>query len=401
MKNIKRFIILMLVFAVVSALLVSCGETENAVATYGENNYIYAEDSDFSDFYHLYTYYHKIESTDDKMSSAEYNTILRDAVKTTVEMRLLEDEISRRGYSVDMEKVEEAANIDKNVFEKAYPGGFSAFCEHWGVSADVFVTLNKFEALCEVAKESFFTTEKVTEAEAEVYYEKNEDDFVRKPHYEIKELYLQVMDGVEKESVFNDAKVYIGMVNTGRSWENVFNTAIIKYNLENGMNFSHYLSGTKIIEKDILKNVDSITLLKNTINEEFESQYGCSYDKLFPGGFDAYIEDNGIEVGSVTYKRCLEAHINYCSKMYQVELNYAIMEKWETGKCYEFPVYHSGFESYVIIYFSSSEDEEGKISFEEAKEDIIAIIDAERKEEAFNNFISEKIGEAKVKINND
>jgi tRNA (adenine22-N1)-methyltransferase len=235
MKNIKRFIILMLVFAVVSALLVSCGETEKAVATYGENNHIYAEDSDFSDFYHLYTYYHKIESTDDKMSSAEYNTILRDAVKTTVEMRLLEDEISRRGYSVDMEKVEEAANIDKNVFEKAYPGGFSAFCEHWGVSADVFVTLNKFEALCEVAKESFFTTEKVTEAEAEVYYEKNEDDFVRKPHYEIKELYLQVMDGVEKESVFNDAKVYIGMVNTGRSWENVFNTAIIKYNLENSV----------------------------------------------------------------------------------------------------------------------------------------------------------------------
>ena len=117
----------MLVFAVVSALLVSCGETENAVATYGENNHIYAEDSDFSDFYHLYTYYHKIESTGDKMGSAEYNTILRDAVKTTVEMRLLEDEISRRGYSVDMEKVEEAANSDKNVFEKAYPGGFSAF----------------------------------------------------------------------------------------------------------------------------------------------------------------------------------------------------------------------------------------------------------------------------------
>ena len=398
MKNIKKFIVLMLVFAVVSALLVSCGETEKAVAIYGENSYIYAEDNDFSDFYHLYTYYHKIESANDKMSSAEYDTILRDAVKTTVEMRLLEDETARRGYYVDMEKVEEEANNDKAVFESVYPGGFSVFCEHWGVSGDIFITLNKYEALCEIAKENFFTTETVTDEEALTYYEKNNDVFVKKPHYEVKEMYLQVTEGVNKETVFNDAKVYIGMLNAGRSWESVFNTFKIKYNIENGMDFSHYLSGSEFIEKDSVGNVTSMTLIKKSIDEEFEKKYGYSFDEMFSGGFDAYVESNGMETDSSTYKRVLEAYTTYCSSIYQAERNYAITEKWETGKCYEFPIYHGGFESYVVLYFASSEEEEGEISFEDAKEEIIFIIESERKEEAFGNFISEKMDEAKVQI---
>ena len=84
--------------------------------------------------------------------------------------------------------------------------------------------------------------------------------------------------------------------------------------------------------------------------------------------------------------------------MYVAEVSYAVTQKWKTGKCYEFPVYHGGFESYVVIYFSSSEDEEGELSFEEAKADITAQIDNERKEIKFEDFISEKMDEAKVQI---
>lgn len=399
MKNIKKFIVLILAFAVCAAMLASCGgKKDDAVARFGGDSYIYAEDSDFSDIYNLITYYHKLESAGDEISAVEYNIILRDAVKFTVEMRLLEDEAARRGYSVDMGKVEAAANEDEAFFEATYPGGFAAFCADWKLSEDVFVISNKYYALRETAKQNFFTTPDVTEEEAFAYYEENKEDFIKKPHFEIKELFLHVADGTSREAVCNDANVYIAMLNAGKTWESVLDTAEMKYNLGNGMYFSHYLTGTEIIEKNEIENVESISLLKSRIDQEFKNKYGVNYREMFPNGFEEYIKTNGITKDSATYKRVFEAHINYCRELYNAEVSYAVTQKWETGKCYEFPVYHGGFESYVVIYFSSSEDEEGELSFEEAKADITAQIDNERKEIKFEDFISEKMDEAKVQI---
>ncbi|MBQ8403440.1 MAG: hypothetical protein IJX55_03320 [Clostridia bacterium] len=399
MKNIKKFIVLMLVFAVCTVMFASCGnKKDEAVASFGGDSYIYADDKDFSDFYNLFTYYYKIESVEEEMSTLEYNIILRNSVQATVEMRLLEDESARRGYFIDMEEVEAEAYEDQKVFENAYPGGFATFCEHWGLSEDVFLTVNKYEALQELAKENFFTTQTVKEEEALAYYEKNKDDFIKKPHYEIKELFLQVTKDTNKEAVYNDAKVYIGMLNSGRSWESVLNTAKIKYNLENGMIFSHYLTGSEIIEKNNLETIGSTNNLMNEVFKNFEEKYGITYSEMFPDGFDAYIEKNEIEEGSFTYKKVLEAHMTYCSEVYNVEMNYAVTEKWETGKCYSFPIYHGGFESYVVLYFSSVEDEEGEVSFEQAKEDIIELILEERREKAFEDFISRRMDEANLQI---
>lgn len=399
MKNIKKIIVLILVFAVCAVMLASCGnKKDEAVASFGGDSYIYADDKDFSDFYNLFTYYYKIESVEEEMSTLEYNIILRNSVQATVEMRLLEDESARRGYFIDMEEVEAEAYDDEMVFENAYPGGFATFCEHWGLSEDVFVTLNKYEALRELAKENFFTTQNVKEEEALAYYEKNKDDFIKEPHYEIKELFLQITKDTNKEAVCNDAKVYIGMLDSGRSWENVLNTAKIKYNLENGMIFSHYLTGSEFIEKNELETIGSVNNRMNEISQKFKEEYGISYGEMFPDGFDAYIEKNEIDVDSITYKRILEAHMTYCSEVYNVEMNYAVTEKWETGKCYGFPIYHGGFESYVVLYFSSVEDEEGEVSFEEAKEGIIELILEERREKAFEDFVSREMDEANVQI---
>ncbi len=399
MKNIKKFIALMLVFAVCAIMLASCGnKKDKAIASFGGDSYIYEEDKDFSDFYHLFTYYYKVESVEAEMSASEYNIILRDAVKTTVEMRLLEDEAARRGYYIDSAKVEAEAYEDEQVFEDAYPGGFDTFCAHWGVSEDVFLTLNKYEALRELAKENFFTTGKVKEEEARAYYEKNKDEFIKKPHYEIKELFLQVTPNTTKEAVYNDARVYIGMLNSGRSWDSVLGTAKIKYNRENGMIFSHYLTGSEIIEKTCVAKNGSTHNAIIDASERFEEKYGISYDEMFPDGFDAYIEKNEIEVGSVTYKKVFEAHMTYCSEVYNIERNYAVTEKWETGKCYSFPIYHGGFESYVVLYFSSVEEEEGEISYEDAEDTIIELIVKESKEKAFEDFISRKMNEANVQI---
>ncbi len=398
MKNIKKFIALMLVFAVCTLIFASCGNhKEKAIASFGDS-YIYEDDKDFSDFYHLFTYQYKIDSYETEISDFEHNIILREAVNTTVEMRLLEDETARRGYYVDMAKVEEEALEDKEILDKAYEGGFAAFCAQWGVSEDAFITYNKYEALQELAKENFFIMKNVKDEEALEYYEEHKDEFIKEPHYEIKELFLQVTEDTNKLAVCNDAIVYITMLNLGKSWDYVLEYSQKKYNLKNGMIFSHYLSGTEIIEKVDVVKYGSVNNEMNEIAENFKKKYGYYYEDMFPEGFEEHIKKNNIEVGSVTYKRLFEAHMTYCSEVYSFKRNYAIMEKWQTGNAYYLPIYHGGFESYVVVYFDYIENEEGTVSFEDAKEEIIERITEERKEKNFEDFISRKVNEVDVQI---
>ncbi len=399
MKNIKKFIVLMLVFAVCATMLASCGDANNkAVATVNGKGYVYENDEDFSNFYHLYTYYYKSEYTKSETDVSIDNLILREAVNSTLELRILQDEAERRGYSVDMAKIEAGANEDKQVLEEYYSGGFDAFCRDWDMSQNVFVTLNTYEEFRELAKEKFFTTQKVKEEEALAYYEKNKDDFIKKPHYEVNELFLQISEENGKKTVYKDALIYIGILNAGRGWDFVLETSQKKYNLENGMIFSHYLTGLEIIEKDeIDENIDRDAKI-NELAEKFKEQNGCYYEEMFPEGFDEYIEDNEIPVGSDAYRRLFEIHMTYSSDVYNVEREAAIATSWKTGKSYNMPIYHGGFGCYVVLHFSDVEYEEGEVSFEDAKDEIIELIMEDRKEVTYGDFISRKMAEFDIQI---
>ncbi len=399
MKNIKKIIVLMLVFAVCATMLASCGNVNNkVVATVDGKGYVYEDDEDFSDFYHLYTYYYKVEYTESGKDVSIDNLILREAVNSTLELRMLEDEAERRGYSVDMAKVEAGANEDKQVLEEYYTGGFDAFCTQWNMSQNVFITLNTYEELQELAKEKFFTTKKVKDEEALAYYEKNINDFIKKPHYEVKELFLQITDNTNKVTVYKDALIYIGILNAGRGWDFVLNTSQKKYNLENGMIFSHYLTGEEIInESEVVKNGsrdDQIQAAADSFNEK----HGYYYEDMFPEGFEEYVVENEIAEGSEQYRRLFEIHMTYCSEIYKIERDYAISEKWKTGKSYSIPIYHGGFQSYIVLYFADVEDEEGEVSFEDAKDEIIELMMEDRKERTYGYFMSRKMAEIDVQI---
>lgn len=397
----KKIIAFIMMLSVCITMFVSCdSKRDDAIASF-KGNYIYADDSDYKDFYNLNIYYYTVESGETEMNVYEQNTIMREAIEYTVTMRLLEDEISRRGYSIDMEAVERKAREDKEIFEKVYTGGFETFCKHWDLSEDVFLTVNKFEAMRETAKEFFITYDTVTDEEARIFYEDNERQFFKNPHYDINKIFLQVLDpsnGANKESVFKDAQIYIEMLNSGKSWESVTETASLKYNLEHGMVFSHYLTGTESISKSDFVYVNDLDESVKELDGKFKDANGILFSELFPEGFETYAALKELKKNTIEYNKEWQRYVNYCSERYLLEFRYAITEFWETGKTYAVPIYHGVYDSYVILTFTYAEDDMGFITFEKAKADIIAEMENERKTVALEDYISKMLNEANVQI---
>jgi uncharacterized small protein (DUF1192 family) len=73
-------------------------------------------------------------------------------VKQTVTVRVLEGILAEHKITIDMENVEAEAESDKTTFDTYYEGGFEKFRADWGVSEDVFILYNKYEALKENAE---------------------------------------------------------------------------------------------------------------------------------------------------------------------------------------------------------------------------------------------------------
>ena len=398
----KRIIASLLVMSVLLIMLVSCdGGRETGMVASFSGGYIYADDKDYADFYNLNKYYYSLESGKERMSSYDHNMIMSKAVRSTVTLRLLEDEIAHRGISLDMPQIESAARNDAEIYDNAYKGGFEAFCNDWNLSEDVFVTVNKLEAMKKIAQESFVKTDEVTEADAKKYFTENQDEFISTPHYKVNTIFLQLLDPSKTANrilVYADALVFIEMLNSGKSWSSVAQTAALKYNLENGMTFSHYLTGSTEISKSDFIHVDEVKGALNELAEKFKEDNGISFEEKFPDGFEKYAEENELVKNTKEYNQAWEIYMNYCSERYMLEYRYAISTAWRTGKTYSKPIYHGGYDSYVILTFADVENDEVEISFDRAKAGIIRKLTAERKEKAFENYISEKIDRARVQI---
>ena len=401
MKNMKRIIAICLLLALSAVMLASCGgKKSQAVATYGGDKYVYEDDTDFFDFYKLNMYHHTLETGETNISNSEYNTILSDAVKSTIMLRVLEEEIAKRGLSVDMDAVNKKAEEDEAIYDKLYEGGFEKFLSDWGLSEDVFVIYNKYEALKEIAKE-YLEIEDVTDAEAQKYYDDNPAKYFKSPHFDVNTLYLQVVkpdDADERKEVYNDAMLYIEMLNSGRSWDDVRETVSLKYNSEHGMIFTEYLSGMQCIAKEYFAYVEDLEAAVKALDDAFFEKNKISFEEMFPDGFDAYAAENKLVKETKAYNEALEIYMNYASERYLAEFRYAITTKWETGKTYSTPIYHASYDSYVVLTFTRIEDMAGEVTFEEAKEEIYGILEAQKKEKAMDNYLSRKMEELKVQI---
>jgi hypothetical protein len=400
MRKFKKIIAVLLALALASIMLASCGEENHAVAVYDGDNYIYEDDADFSDFYNLNRYFHSYEKGNEAKSKSEHNTILSTAVKQTVMVRILESEMRMRGSGIDMEKVMAEAALDEAAFDESYRGGFEKFCEDWDLSENVFVLFNKYEAIKEKEKETITVT--VTEAEVEKYYNQNTDKYFKVPHYDVNTLFIQVTKPSDEDNMneaYNDALVYMQMLNSGRTWENVKTTAAKKYNSYNGMLFSEYLSRLNHVSMEYFFEVSDLEAALAERDAEFIAENGVSFKEMFPCCFDDYAEENSLVPETKEYNLALEIYMNYASDVYNIEFNYAITNCWENSKTYEKPIYHYAYNSYVLITFAGIEEENITIEFEDAKESIIEILTESKKEKAVENLISEKMNELKVEIN--
>lgn len=400
MKNFKRIIALCLVIALSAIMLASCNsEKSRAVATYDGDKYVYEDDEDFLDFYNLNRYFYAYETGEDNTDNFEYNKILSNSVKETIIVRVFEEEIKEKEYTLDMNKVYSETANDIASFDSAYSGGFNQFCKDWDVSENVFLLYNKYEAMKELAKE--FVTVHVSESEAKKYYDNNPEKYFKTPHYDVQTLYLQVADPsneAKMNEAYHDAMIYIGLLNGGRSWESVKQTALLKYNANNGAYFTEYLSQLNHVSMKYFLNIMDLETALNSVKAEFEEKNGVSFDEMFPAGFEAYAKENKLMPETKEYNEALELYMNYASKLYNIEFEYAIKTEWEGGKTYHKPVYHAGFNSYVILTFTRIEEEDITITFEEAKESIIEILTEQKKDKAVENYISERIDDLKVQI---
>ena len=425
MRNFRKLIAVFMALAVFAVMLVSCGDDkEKPVAVYDGDQYIYENDEDFSDFYNLNRYFYAYESGDEASTYSEYNTVLSNAVKQTVMIRILGDRIALHGIELDEAQILSEADSDKAAFDSSYKGGFAGFCSDWNVSENVFLRLNLYEAIKDLEKQH--AEVEVTDEEAERYYKKNPEKYFKTPHYDVQTLFLQVRDpsnAAEMKATYNDALIYIQMLNSGRSWDNVKRNATFKYNEANGLIFSEHLSMLNHVSMKYFFEVEDLDASLNEISEQFVNQYSdafkekypdiigktvgegtikntpLTFDDIFPKGFDAFVSERKLERGTKEYNFVLEAYMNYSQKVYNTEFNYAITKYWKNGTTYTKPIYHSGYNSYVVVTFSHIEEENITIEFEDAKEEIIKILEDQKKDKAAENHISQKMNELKVQIN--
>ena len=425
MRNFRKLIAVFMALAVFAVMLVSCGDDkEKPVAVYDGDQYIYESDEDFSDFYNLNRYFYAYERGDEASTYSEYNTVLSNAVKQTVMLRVLGDEIVLHGIKIDEEKIRAEAETDKSTFESSYRGGFAQFREDWGVSEDVFLRHNLYEAIKEIEKQH--AEVEVTDEEAERYYKKNPEKYFKTPHYDVQTLFLQVRDPsneAEMKATYNDAIIYIQMLNSGRSWDSVQRQASFKYNEANGLVFSEHLSTLNHVSMKYFFEVEDLDATLNKISEQFVNSYSdlfkekfpdlvgktvgegtikntpLTFDQIFPKGFDAFVSEHNLERGTKNYNFVLEAYMSYSHKVFDAEFNYAITKYWKDETTYSTPIYHSGYNSYVVVTFSHIEEENITIEFEDAKEEIIEILKDQKKDKEAENHISKKMNELKVQIN--
>lgn len=389
MKTTKRILAMLLVMFMLAATLVSCGKDKGEImAVYNGDEYIYENDTDYSDFFMMKSYEYVSTTGNTTLSGDDYNSIVEESIKETIVWREMNAQFKELGYFVDEESVKEAALADAKYFDASYTGGYSAFLESWNLSEDAFTMFNKYDAMLEMAAEKIMNVTKPTEEEAHDYYMDYSYNYVVKPHYSVSTIVLQVTDTVSKDDALADAKSYIEMLQSGRTWEEVKMAASIKYNIENGMIYSQYLTGEEKLYLESFEEINDLDATIAAIDADFKAENGVSYDEMFPNGFEAYAKSNGLTEGSDAYNKAEKIHYDYTAKVYNAQYAYIITTAWEDGKTYSEPLWHGGMNCYAIVTFNSIVDKSGFMAFDEVKDEIIEEMFEAEKENAINKYIS-------------
>ena len=397
MKTTKRILALLLVALMSLTLLVSCGKEDKGelMATYNNGTeFIYENDTDFSDFFMLNSYYYLSEQGKSSLTEEEYNTILSASIESTIIWRQINADIEKNGLSVDESAVKDAALKDAEQFDASYTGGYAAFKETWNISDGAFEMTNKYDMILDVLAENVLGAVKPTEDEVKQYYIDYSYNYVVMPHYSVSSIVLQMTDTVSESEVLADAQSYIDMLSSGKSWEEVRAAAAIKYNYENGMIYSEIFTGEEKVYLQNFTEVKDLIAAITEIEADFEAKNGVSFDVMFPEGFKAYAKANNLTEGSEAYQAANDLFYNFTAQVYNAEFKYIISTAWEDGKTYEKPLFHEGTGCYAVVTFNKVVEEAGFKDFEEVKDQIASDMFATRKQEAVAAYTASIIDKA-------
>lgn len=385
----------MLVLLMLAATLVSCGEDKGQImAVYNGDEYVYENDTDFSDFFMIKSYEYLISTGNTTLSGDDYNSVVSDSARSTIVWREMNVQFKELGYTVDDDAVKKATLEDVEYFDENYSGGYSAFIKAWNLSDGAFDMFNKYDAMLDVAAEKIMNVSVPTEDEAYAYYLENSFNYVVEPHYSVSTIVLQATDTVKKDEVLKDAENYIEMLQNGKSWEDVKNTALIKYNAENGMTFSQFMTGEEKLYIEKFEKIEDLDAALAQIDSDFKAENEVSFNEMFPDGFEAYAQANGLTEGSEAYDKAMSIYYNYSAKVYIAQYHYIISTAWEDGKTYAEPLWHEGLQCYCVVTFNKIVDKSGFMDFNEIKEDIIEELYESEKEDAITRYTSDLYSKA-------
>ena len=84
MKTTKKILSLLLAVFMLAGMLVSCGKDKGElIATYGDNS-IYENDTDYSDFFMINSYYYVSSTGKTTLSGDDYTAVVEESVKNTI-----------------------------------------------------------------------------------------------------------------------------------------------------------------------------------------------------------------------------------------------------------------------------------------------------------------------------
>lgn len=397
MKTTKRIIAMLLVALMSLTFLVSCGKEDKGelMTTYNNGaDFIYENDTDFKDFFMINSYNHLSQTGKSSLTQDEYEEILSSSFNSTIIWREMNKEFEKLGYSVDENKVKDAALKDAQQLDASYDGGYAAFCETWNISEYAFEMLNKYNMMLDMAAEKIMGVTEPTEEEVKQYFVDYSYNYVIMPHYSVSSIVLQVTDKVAESEVLADAQSYIDMLSSGKSWDEVKTAASLKYNYENGMVYSQIFTGEEKLNLQTFAKITDLDAAIAKIDADFKAKNGVSFDEIFPDGFEAYAKANNLTAGSEAYDVAHARFYNYTAQVYKAEFDYIISTSWEDGKTYEKPLYHEGINAYSVVTFNKIVEEAGFKNFDDVKEQIASDIFATRKQEAVAVYTTNIINKA-------
>ena len=346
MKRSVKILCLLLALAMLTALFAACNKKKGEIIAVYNNTPVYESEVD-----DIVNYQVGINATL-TMSSEEVKEIVRNAVKTYVQYKVLEIDLKKKGYEVDEKLLKELVQDSIDYLNENFEGGYSDWRNMYHVSKNFLKEDVRRYLLADLFNQYAQETTEVTEEEMRRYYNANGMAYADYAGYtwtatlrEVKD----IADETECGTALSEMNEYIRQINAGiMTFDQVKPDLLKKYTEEDGYTQTSLFSGENFTSADSMKTITNLSEALDAVRAQY-SENG-ELDPNAAAGTDAY----------VNYR-------NYLGACFQTEVYYAI-QHMQPGEVYGRPI--RSFIGYFIIRLDSIKTQNGFIPFEDVKDEI-------------------------------